>query len=352
MFPTHRLKKAGFTLIELLVVIAIIAILIGLLLPAVQRVREAASRMKCTNNLKQLSLACLQYHDAKGYLPPGGMSDEPPIGTGGGFYGSSWVVFILPFIEQDNIFRGMTFTGSSGWGGASCTNNLNLTADRPLSVLLCPSSTVGSLTEPGNTYNGTAQPVNHYPGISGAVPGLIPGFNERRYFTNGGATGCCSGGIAGGGGTLTPGLGRITLTAIKDGTSNTLLIGEQNDELTTLDGSKRNWGTGLLHGFQIGYFTTRKPDGGMAIWGDARTFNMTTIRYQINQKSGWPNYPGDCANTGVCENVGTNVPLNSSHIGGINAARCDGSVSFLRDSTSLATLAQLSTRDDRTVISE
>src|SRR5262249_9698643 len=110
-------RRRGFTLIELLVVIAIIAMLIGLLLPAIQKVREAAARMQCANHLKQVGIALHAYHDAKLVFPPAAAADVAPWKTSGSdqSWGSSWMVFVLPFIEQANIHDRWQFSGQSGW---------------------------------------------------------------------------------------------------------------------------------------------------------------------------------------------------------------------------------------------
>ncbi|OWK38264.1 DUF1559 domain-containing protein [Fimbriiglobus ruber] len=349
---THSLRRSGFTLIELLVVIAIIAILIGLLLPAVQKVREAAARSKCSNNLKQIGIALHAYHDTRGQFPAGGASDAAPYGTaatGNTAWGSSWAVFITPFIEQGNLYNKFTFTGGSGWGG-SATNNTNTAANIVIPTYVCPSSTFPLMTPSGNgSYTGQPIAINQYVGISGAVPKLITGYNETRYNSSGTSTSCCTGGIAGGGGTLFIG-GVVKIASLTDGTSNTMIVGEQNDAITTLDGTKNYWNASSANGWEIGsYFDSGNSPPNLGNGGDIRSFSMTTVRYAVNQKTGWTT-GGDCGNQGVCSNIGNNIPLNSAHTGGINVTLGDGSVRFIANSISLQTLAQLATRDDGTVL--
>src|SRR5437879_12005775 len=127
-------RRNGFTLIELLVVIAIIAVLIGLLLPAVQKVREAANRIKCTNNLKQIGLAEPGYHDTYGKFTCSWDYEQAKPPTRPTAVSHAWSVYLLPYIEQDNLYKQYNFNGV-------LYNDPNATVVKtPLKIFQCPSS--------------------------------------------------------------------------------------------------------------------------------------------------------------------------------------------------------------------
>jgi prepilin-type N-terminal cleavage/methylation domain-containing protein len=219
-------SRRAFTLIELLVVIAIIAILIGLLLPAVQKVREAAARMKCSNNLKQLGTALHTYHDANSTFP------VPTYVTNTNYFPAvSWIAMILPHIEQGNIANQVNIGLQSYVGTNSPNVNQNL-GQHTISTLLCPSATATESTSTiDQAAGGIRAKTTHYVGNAGPK-GTNP-LNGQAYRMNPST----QGGLAVDGvlpyspvfqAAVTPILppGAIKLSDITDGTSNTLMVME------------------------------------------------------------------------------------------------------------------------------
>jgi prepilin-type N-terminal cleavage/methylation domain-containing protein len=151
-------RRNGFTLIELLVVIAIIAVLIGLLLPAVQKVREAAARMQCSNNLKQMGLAEHNYHSTFGKFTCGWDYEQPKAGVRATGVSSNWSVYLLPYLEQNNLYQQYNFNLLSYTTAAGPNTNTPVVST-PLKVFNCPSS-----PNNGRIYNFPV-PANVLPGM-------------------------------------------------------------------------------------------------------------------------------------------------------------------------------------------
>jgi prepilin-type N-terminal cleavage/methylation domain-containing protein/prepilin-type processing-associated H-X9-DG protein len=324
-----RVNRRGFTLIELLVVIAIIAILIGLLLPAVQKVREAAARAQCQNNLKQTALAMHNYHDAYKKLPPG-------VGPYGCCWGT-WQMYILPYIEQENMSKAYKNLGGNDNTGPRYSdgpNTTNVTIHR-VDIWTCPTdkpnAPISSVTSHnyvvnyGNTsffqadLSGIAfsgAPFACYPPAWMADTKMQseyqqnhPDHDQYGHYPQDGKAGHP----------------QVAMSQIKDGSANTLMVSE------TIQGQHND-----LRGFSwwggASGFTTfsapnaNEPDVMMGGYCDvAATWNIpcTTISSDLRPRM---------------------MAARSRHSpGGVNAAFCDGHIVFISDNININTWRALST---------
>ena len=336
MFPKQTNQtRSGFTLVELLVVIAIIGILIGMLLPAVQQVREAARRIQCANNMRQIALACLNYESAHQEFPAGRVGlDALNHATNANFdapnitqdSGASFLVTILPFIEQtpaSNLLRNQTnsefllsHNGGGGWDISSLSPEALNLLQSTMPAYSCPSDEAAEqLVTIGDTGNlaGVELATGSYAGCSGSGfrgvgEGLGPGAPSNivgvRYNNNG----------------MLMFARPYTIAQIQDGSSNTFLVGEAH--LGTVDRQENAW-----------------------CWANRFTSSLRSTRAPLNFA------PGKEAGVGKLPGEGnsnrpafTNGAFFSQHPGGANFAFCDGHVVFVDENIDTDTYRALSTR--------
>jgi prepilin-type N-terminal cleavage/methylation domain-containing protein len=312
--------RRGFTLIELLVVIAIIAILIGLLLPAVQKVREAAARMKCANNLKQLGLAAHHYHDTQQHLPPAIGYYPPAAGAFGPYF-----FHLLPYVEQDNLYRRalgvVPFPPPDGPTAVYYPGN-NQVYSQSVPIFLCPSDPSvgpgGSVTVAGVSFGASCYAFN----------ALVVAQNDittTPFKTN------------------AQGKNRIPAD-IPDGTSNTILQAEKYARCTntTLPPQFRDGGSAWAYG-GAGAFPWLPPPMDLPVKGFGAGFCVPAAANQgapnaIGPKSIFQVQPtpflGNCDPTRAA----------TAHAGGIQVGLVDGSVRTLAPSLSGTTWAAAVTR--------
>jgi prepilin-type N-terminal cleavage/methylation domain-containing protein/prepilin-type processing-associated H-X9-DG protein len=340
LLTLRQFRKRAFTLIELLVVIAIIAVLVGLLLPAVQKVREAAARMSCQNNLHQIGLALQNYHDVAGKFPPAKINsgsaqdptqnfykNDPSTLTGRKWsnglpvakvYSHTGFTLLLPYIEQDNLYKQYNFALPStheSWDGYANAHIPNDLANFPTGMVgTSNEQVVGTLVKtyvcPSDEY---PPPLDNY-SLSGGY-WAYSGSNQRRsnylfncyYATDYTSSYTPSSRYAGAFGTN----GAASLSTIHDGTSNTIAVGESRQQQCSSYFGPR-WGAGVhtaVHGYAPDYrFAINYPAG------SDKSLCYTTDPFRQRLQYAWG--------------------FGSWHPGGANFVFCDGSVHYLPDAMS------------------
>jgi prepilin-type N-terminal cleavage/methylation domain-containing protein/prepilin-type processing-associated H-X9-DG protein len=306
MTPAPGRSRHGFTLIELLVVIAIIAVLIGLLLPAVQKVREAAARIQCANNLKQLGLAYHNYAGVyKNSFPPAMLTD--PTKTVG------WGIFLLPFIEQDNLYNKYNFGAPFFFSNPAFGIDNQSVANTQLKLYICPS--VPTRTGPYSyTFNFPGFPSfswQAYPADYTPVAGVSQSLAQYLTLT----TTKLDGALQRDKGT--------PIASLTDGTSNTILLAE-------IAGKNELYRAGTDTGTTLsGFF------GGEGGWADATSSGSSL----------WGSTGDGTVTPGTCGiNCSNDYGFYAFHSGGANVLLADGSVRFLAANTDIRTLCALVTR--------
>jgi prepilin-type N-terminal cleavage/methylation domain-containing protein/prepilin-type processing-associated H-X9-DG protein len=332
-----RTRRSGFTLIELLVVIAIIAILIALLVPAVQKVRSAAARTQCCNNLKQIGVALQSYHSANKTLPPG-VARHDEMDDGGPYNATYWTYFILPHIDQLAIYTSAPFVQTPNW----TTGNYLIAVQTQIAVLRCPATSdkLTYTTTTGGTIN-DRYAISYAAVTSGSLgnPASSNGANENMLYNDDGNWSSTGGFNGWGEYTDTPWRrdgaffqnSMVKLVQVTDGASNTAAVGERYRSITNPSlYPETEYGTGDEYGtWSVGTMWAENHMTG-ALGTTGVPFNYIGV----TDATGYQRFPA--SNTAGC--------YSSRHPErGVHFVFLDGHVAYLNANTSDATRLAIGT---------